>query len=172
MRTLLLTLIAVCFGVFAQAQTNPDITDRNSWLKFGVNLGAPVSDISNVSSFVGGLELKGQLMETPHFGIGLTTGYNHFFPKENSQNFGTIPLGAFIRVYPGPSGFFAGLDAGYSVITGIRNADGGAYLKPQLGYHNYDWNIFGFYNHIFRSDANGAGIAHLGLGITRNLRFN
>ena len=159
-------------GLFAQKTTTADITKKNSWLKIGLNAGVPVGDIADFSSFVAGLELKGQLMETNHFGIGLTTGYNHFFAKNNGQSFGTIPLGVFVRVYPESKGFFAGVDGGYSVLTGANGAKGGAYIKPQLGYHNYDWNVFGFYNHIFRSEANGGSIPNVGIGATYNIRFN
>jgi hypothetical protein len=166
------TALIISTGLFAQTTTTPDITKKNSWLKIGLNAGVPVGNISDFSSFVAGLELKGQLMETNHVGIGLTTGYNHFFAKNNGQSFGTVPLGAFIRVYPESKGFFAGLDAGYSFVTGVTGAKGGAYVKPQLGYHNYDWNVFGFYNHIFRSDANGGSIPHVGIGATYNIRFN
>ncbi len=175
MKNAILILLAVCtLGVSSQAQTKtaPEITKKNSWLKLGINLGVPVGDnISRVSSFVAGLELKFQLMESQHVGLGLTTGYNHFFAKDNFEDFGNIPLGGFIRVYPARSGFFAGLDVGYSLITGIENANGGLYLKPQVGYHNYDWNIFGFYNHVFRSDTDGSSIGHVGIGATYNIRF-
>lgn len=172
MKKLVIVCMALMSGTVLLAQKTEEITKKNSWLKLGINAGVPVGDISNYSSFVAGLELKGQLMETNHVGIGLTTGYNHFFAKNNLQSFGTIPLGAFIRVYPAAKGFFAGLDGGYSVVTGIDNAKGGAYIKPQLGYHNYDWNVFGFYNNIFRSDVNGGNIAHVGIGATYNIRFN
>lgn len=171
----------LCFSVgffLATQQTDAqstikasDITPKNSWLKLGANIGAPVGNAANYSSVVAGLELKGQFMETEHLGIGLTTGYNQFFGKENFSGFGTIPLGAFIRVYPSAAGFFAGLDGGYSFVTGEGSPKGGAYLRPQIGYHNYNWNFFGFYDNIFRSDLNGGNIGSVGLGVTYNVRF-
>jgi len=167
-----ITALIISNSVLAQVKTSSDITKKNSWLKIGLNAGVPVGNASDFYSFVPALELKGQLMETNHFGIGLTTGYNHFFAKNNGNDFGTVPVGAFIRVYPASKGFFAGVDGGYSFITGVNGAKGGAYVKPQLGYHNYDWNVFGFYNHIFRSDINGGSIAHVGIGATYNIRFN
>lgn len=161
------------FSLFAQQTTPaPEITKKNSWLKLGMVAGVPVGNLSDVSSFTLGLDVKGQLMQTNHVGVGLVTGYNHFFPKDNFKGFGTIPIGAFIRVYPQYKGFFAGLDGGYTFVTGIENAKGGAYLRPQLGYHNYDWNIFGFFNNVFRSDVNGGSLQNIGIGATYNLRFN
>lgn len=163
--TLLMTAIA------ATAQERTDITPRNSWLKFGANIGVPVGNLSSYSNFTAGVELKGQLMETNHLGIGLTTGYNHFFPKSGYDGFGVIPLGAFIRYYPMSKGIFVGVDGGYSVLTGDGSPKGGAYVRPQVGYHNYDWNVFGFYNNIFRPDIDGGNLGSVGIGATYNIRF-
>ncbi|MBC7934868.1 MAG: hypothetical protein H7Y86_05865 [Rhizobacter sp.] len=166
----LATAIAfTAFGAFAQ-ETPTEITSKNSWLKAGLSLGVPVGDAADVSSFVAGLDLKGQLMSTPHLGIGLTTGYNHFFAKDNFEDFGSIPVGAFIRVYPKSKGFFAGTDLGYSFLTNSE-ADGGFYVKPQIGYHNYSWNVFGFYNGVFLSKEDGGTLSHVGIGATYNIRF-
>lgn len=154
-----------------QAQSS-EITSRNSWLKIGANVGVPVGNISDYSSFTAGLELKGQFLETPHLGIGLTAGYNHYFAKNDFQDFGTIPLGAFIRVYPRSKGFFAGLDLGYSLVTGYDGAVGGFYLKPQLGYHNYNWNFYAYYNNVFRGDDDGGSIGSVGIGASYNIRFH
>ena len=171
-KLILATAIAfTAFGAFAQ-NTTSDITSKNSWLKAGLSAGVPVGDLADYSSFVLGLDLKGQLMSTPNLGIGLTTGYNHFFAKNNAEDFGTIPAGAFVRVYPKSKGFFAGTDVGYSFVTNAGNNDGGFYVKPQIGYHNYAWNIFGYYNGIFRSDNTGGNIQHVGIGATYNIRFN
>ena len=166
-----MVLIFAAWGTGAFAQEVKELTPRNSWLKAGVNAGLPVGDVADYTSFVLGLELKGQLMETNHVGLGITTGYNHFFAKENFKSVGTIPLAGFLRLYPKAEGFFIGTDLGYSLVT-QDNAKGGFYIKPQIGYHNYDWNVFGFYSHIFRDGNNGGNIAHTGLGVTYNLRFN
>jgi len=159
---------------FAQSTTTPpdEITNRNSWLKFGLNVGLPVGDIANVSNLVAGAELKGQLMQTNHIGIGLTTGYNHYFPKTNFSSFGTIPAGAFVRYYPTSNGFFLGTDLGYNFLTGsASNNNGGFYVKPQLGYHSYAINVFGYYENTFVSNVNGGYIANAGIGATYNIRF-
>lgn len=168
-----LTVLAISTSIFAQDQpAAQEITKKNSWLKFGLNAGVPFGDLGDVSSFTLGMELKGQLMTTNHVGIGLTTGYNHFFPKSGYESFGTIPLGAFIRYYPQSIGFFVGTDVGYSFLTNANGADGGFYIRPQIGYHNYDWNVFGFYNGILRSDNNGGALHYAGIGATYNIRFN
>lgn len=163
--------ISVSALTYAQTTTSTNITPRNSWLKLGLNAGVPVGDIADFSSFALGLELKGQLMETNHVGIGLTTGYTQFFGKDGFDDFGSIPLGAFIRAYPRSEGFFAGLDVGYNVITGDNDLDGGLYLRPQIGYHNYNWNVFGYYNHVFVDQPGINNVAQVGIGATYNIRF-
>ena len=171
-KLLLIAATFVSFTTFAQTTSSNEITKKNSWLKLGIDAGIPTGDMSNVSNFVLGGTIKGQFMETKNWGIGLTTGYNHFFPKANFSSIGTIPVGAFVRYYPMPTGFFAGLDLGYSFITN-SSSNGGFYMKPQLGYHDYNWNIFGFYNIISISNNGVSGnVAHVGIGATYNLRFN
>jgi len=167
-------IISTAVLLFAAVKVNAqstEITTRNSWLKLGANIGVPVGNVSNYSGFTAGLELKGQVLETDHLGIGLTTGYDHYFGKNGYSGFGTVPLGAFLRVYPQSKGFFLGTDLGYSFLTGANGAKGGFYVKPQLGYHNYDWNVFAYYNDIVRSDENGGSIGSVGIGATYNIRF-
>ncbi|HJU46375.1 MAG TPA: hypothetical protein VJ647_06290 [Chitinophagaceae bacterium] len=173
MKKLILFLSITIFAgnLMAQQTEGTDITKKNSWLKAGLNAGVPFGNLGDVSSFTLGLDLKGQLMETNHLGIGLTTGYNHFFAKDDFESFGTIPLGAFVRYYPQSQGFFIGTDLGYSFLTGLDDADGGFYIRPQVGYHNYDWNFFAFYNGILRSDDNGGSLHYAGIGATYNIRF-
>jgi hypothetical protein len=153
-------------NVFAQ---NPEpVTSVNSWLKAGLSASVPVGNTANSSSFAAGLDLSGQWMATPNLGLGITTGYTHYFAKNNTSDFGTVPLGALIHYYPQSSGFFAGTDIGYSFITNSTQT-GGLYIKPKIGYHNYDWNFFGFYNQVF---ANTSDVQNLGVGVVYNLRFN
>lgn len=170
MKKLLLAVFAIySFTAFSQTTTTgTPITNKNSWLKLGIDVGIPVEEASNTSSFVIGLDLKAQLMETKNLGIGIASGYNHFFEKENFNSFGAIPLGGFIRYYPDARGFFAGLDVGYSFLTSVSNTNGGFYIKPEIGYHNYNWNAFAFYNNIF---IDGGNVSHVGIGATYNIRF-
>lgn len=173
-RQVILFAVSVFFStaLLAQAKVgDTEITKKNSWLKTGLTAGIPVGNLADVSNFTAGVDLKGQLMTTPHVGIGLVTGYNHFFGKSGFKSFGNIPLGVFARFYPAYKGFFAGVDGGYSFMTGTDANDGGVYLRPQLGYHNYDWNFFGFYNHVFRDDQKGGSIQYAGVGFTYNIRF-
>ena len=151
------------------AQQQEEITPKNSWLKAGVSASIPVGDVADYSAFAAGLELSGQVMATKKFGLGLATGYTHFFAKENADGFGTIPVGLLLRFYPQAEGFFAGADVGYTILTKDNNP-GGIYIKPQLGYHNYNWNFYGFYNHVFRKEGY-IDIQNAGVAATYNIRF-
>lgn len=159
-------------GVYAQ-QRATEINPKNSWIKAGVNAGLPIGKLADQSSFALGADIKGQLMSTPNWGLGLASGYTHYFPKEGHENFGSVPVGIFARYYPASQGFFVGTDVGYSFQTGSDlNGNGGMYVRPQVGYHNRLWNIFGFYNGIFRKDENGGNPQQVGIGTTFNIMFD
>lgn len=91
-------LFAIIVGTASFAQ-DVNINAKNSWLKLGLNAGIPVGDAADASSFALGLDLRGQYLVTPHFGIGLTSGYNHFFGKDGADDFGLVPVAAFGRYY-------------------------------------------------------------------------
>lgn len=146
---------------FTQAQQG------TNWLKLGVHAGIPVGDAGDTSSFALGIDGKYQFLTYDHFGFGLATGYSHFFGKEvnghDVDDFGIIPIAALLRYYPTES-FFLGADLGYGVISGV-DADGGFYYRPEIGYHNENWNIFGFYQGVAADFAP----AQVGIGVNYNV---
>lgn len=171
MKKLLFGLATLFITAHSIAQTNDMINRKDSWLKIGLEASAPVGSISSGSSFAAGATLSGQFMRTRHFGLGLTTGYTQFFAKNGGDNFGVIPAGLMFRYYCHPAGFFAGVDAGYSFLTGNNTPTGGVYVKPQLGYHNYNWNFYAFYNQVFVSNDNYADVQNIGIGASYNIHF-
>jgi hypothetical protein len=181
MNKIVLAFVAILISVstYAQNERNlEDIGSENSWLKVGLLIAAPSGEISNYSSFVGGLDVAAQFLRTNNFGVGLATGYSKYFEKSDAKSyqglndgFGAIPLGLLLRYYPQSSGLFVGTDLGYTFLSGqTSNNTGGAYIRPMVGYHNYDWNIFAYYNHIFRPETT-IDIQSIGIAITYNLRF-
>lgn len=158
--------LLIAGSTFAQ---NAEITSDNSWLKVGMTAGAPMGDTSDFASAALGLDLKGQYLVTPNFGIGLASGYSHFFGKDGTDDFGVIPAAAFARYYFQPHGLFLGVDFGYGFLTNVENNQGGAYLNPQIGYHNRDWNFYAYYQNTFAE--NDVDIQVLGIGATYNIRF-
>ena len=182
MKKIYFTLAMLFCGVASFAQTErglEDINEKNSWLKAGLLIAAPSGPVADYSSFIVGLDLAAQLMRTDNFGLGIATGYSSYLKKSEASSFegmndgfGAIPLGVMFRYYPQSEGLFVGTDLGYTFLTGIESENkGGAYVRPQVGYHNYSWNVFAYYNHIFRPDPS-IDIQSIGIAMTYNLRFN
>lgn len=162
-------LLFALFAVGTIVAQDVDITSKNSWLKVGVNTGVPVGDTDNISSLSLGLDLKGQYLVTPNFGIGVATGYSHFFGKDGVEDFGVVPVAAFGRYYFQPKGLFVGADFGYGFLTNVEGNTGGLYVNPQIGYHNVDWNFFAYYQNTFAD--NDFDVQVVGIGVTYNIRF-
>ncbi len=162
-------------------------------IKIGALAGASVP--SNNSAAAAGLDVAYQNLITPHFGLGLATGYQHHFGKENDVNgtqldnnsFGVVPVAALVRYYPKAEGIYIGTDLGYGVITGdervatnstVARPDGGFYLKPEVGYHNRNWNIFAHYSKVFTGDKGTINVGNasqkyntgiIGVGLAYNI---
>ena len=169
MKKIFLFFGLVSMNFITAQQTDIDITTDNSWLKAGITAGAPVGDAADVASFNLGLDLRGQYLFNPNFAIGVVSGYTHYFGKDNVDDFGVIPLAGFARYYFTKSGIFIGADVGYGFLSNVEDNGGGLYLNPQIGYHNRDWNIYGFYQNTFAE--NDVDIQSVGVGVTYNIRF-
>lgn len=169
MKKLLLLVALIGFNsVFAQ-EDDIDISPENSWLKLGITAGIPVGDVSDVSSFNLGIDARGQYLVNPNVGIGIASGYTHYFEKDNFDSFGVIPLAAFARYYSQPKGFFCGLDLGYGFLSGVEDNSGGLYLNPHIGYHSRLWNFYGYFQNT--SADNDVSVQSVGVGVTYNIMF-
>ncbi|BCY28986.1 hypothetical protein [Flavobacterium okayamense] len=161
--------LIIASPLFAQEFEEIDIKPSNSWLKLGVTAGVPVGDASDVSAFNLGVDFRGQYLVTPSFAIGVASGYNHYFEKDDFESFGVVPLAGFVRYYFQPKGLFFGSDLGYGFLTNVENNSGGLYVNPQIGYHNRDWNIYGYFQNTFAE--NDVDVQSVGIGVTYNIRF-
>ena len=162
-------------------------------LKVGLSGGASVPQRNSVANL--GADVAYQYLVTKHVGIGVATGYNHFFGRNNAvggtdlknNDVGMIPIAAAIKYYPKYKGIFVGADAGVGVLTGdekvasnayVTRPDAGFYFKPQIGYHNRNWNVFAHYTKLF-TDKNSDvmisnekqkySIGSLGVGFAYNI---
>ena len=75
-------------SVHAQEDVNVEITPDNSWLKAGLTAGVPVGDASDFASFNVGADVRAQHLFTPNWGVGVASGYNHYFGKDGVDDFG------------------------------------------------------------------------------------
>lgn len=172
MKKLTLVLALCSFGLTAHSQVDlGKMSSSNTWFKFGVNAAIPLAELNKTNTVGLGLDLGLQFLETKASGIGLKVGYLHYFEKEGSKAVDIIPLAIMYRYYPKSVGLFLGLEAGYAFISGIPDKTGGIFGRPQVGLHYYDWNFFGYYDHIV-IEKSVTDIQALGIGITYNIRFN
>ena len=178
-------------GILATGLVSAQSAVMTNMLKVGINAGASVPK-ENASANLG-VDLSYQHLVNPGFGLGIATGYNHFFGTENTINnvdvqnndFGVVPVAALVRIYPQKTGFYGGADLGYGFIVGddkvtdnaLYNAnrpDGGFYLRPEIGYHDKDWNFFIHYTKVFTGDDGNVGsqkynAGTLGAGVAYNI---
>ncbi|WP_262148555.1 hypothetical protein [Chryseobacterium foetidum] len=183
MKTLKQTIIAAAF--LTAGLVSAQDKAMNNMIKVGATVGVAVPQ-ENTSMAVG-VDVAYQNLITPGFGLGIATGYTHYFGKENNgynnNDVGVVPVAALIRIYPKQTGFYFGADLGYGFLVGDDNVatnslatrpDGGFYLKPEIGYHNRDWNFFLQYQKVFTgNDGNVAGqdynVGSIGAGFSYNI---
>jgi len=105
------------------------------------------------------------------------------YQGNDNNDFGVIPVAALVRYYPQKTGFYLGTDIGYGIITGngkvasnslVDRPDGGFYIKPEVGYHNRDWNFSVQYQKVFTGSNGQIGdqkfnAGNIGVGIGYNL---
>lgn len=187
----LVTKTILALGLVSAGLVSAQSADMRNMLKVGVHGGAAVP-AENASAMLGA-EVAYQNLVTPGFGLGIATGYSHYFGRENTvggvtvdnNDFGVVPVAALVRVYPRQTGFYLGTDIGYGFITGDKRVsstagitterpDGGFYIKPEVGYHNKDWNFALQYQKVFTGDKGEIGdqkysAGALGVGVSYNI---
>lgn len=172
-------------GVLTAGVLSAQSSQMNNMIKVGANVGLAVP-AENTSAAVG-VDVAYQNLITPGFGLGISTGYTHYFGKDNNNlnnnDVGVIPVAALIRIYPKQTGFYFGTDLGYGFLVGndkvaynstVDRPDGGFYLKPEIGYHNRDWNFFVQYQKVFTGDNGKIGnqdynVGSIGIGFSYNI---
>lgn len=118
----LVAIVAASFTANAQGQFN-----------VGVNLGLPVGDASNVSSFAFGVEANYLFEVSDEFKVGPTASYVHFLGKDSGPSTSHLPLGGAAR-YSVSDEFVVGADLGLAL--GMSNASGSNfYYRPMVGYN-------------------------------------
>ncbi len=175
----------VLAGILTAGIASAQSAQMNNMIKVGANVGLAVP-ADNLSAAVG-VDVAYQNLITPGFGLGIASGYTHYFGKENNgyknNDVGVVPVAALIRIYPKQTGFYFGTDLGYGFLVGdkavasntnVEKAGGGFYLKPEIGYHNRDWNFFVQYQKVFvgtKGDLPGQdyNVGNIGVGFGYNI---
>ena len=188
MNTMKKSILAL--GLMTVGLVSAQNSDMRNMLKVGINGGLAVPS-ENAGGNVGA-DISYQNLITPGFGLGIATGYSHFFGKDNTvsginvenKDFGVVPVAALIRIYPKQTGFYLGTDVGYGFIVGDEKVatnvgspdrpDGGFYIKPEVGYHNKDWNFAVQYQKTFTGDKGEIGsqkynAGAIGVGVGYNI---
>lgn len=177
--------LSILFAGLVNAQEAAQPVSMKNMLKVGISGGVALP--SDNASATLGADIAYQNLITPSFGLGIASGYSHFFGKEDNgvdyNDFGVVPVAALFRYYPKNSGIFVGTDLGYGFIVGdekvasnslVDRPDGGLYIKPEIGYHNRDWNFSVHYQKTFTDNKGEIGskkynAGALGLGIGYNI---
>lgn len=163
MKKIVLLVVAITSFTMVKAQ----VGEGTNWLKMGIHGGLPVGDMSDISSFALGADLKYQFLDADSFAIGVSTGYTHYFGKDfglvEASDMGIIPLAGLFRFYP-TENFFLGTDIGYGFLT--EGDEGGFYYRPEIGYHDDEWNIYGYYQSVA---TDGIEPTSIGIGINYNI---
>lgn len=172
-------------GILTAGVVSAQSAQMNNMIKVGANVGLAVPADNTSASL--GLDVAYQNLITPGFGLGIATGYTHYFGKNNNgynnNDVGVIPVGALIRIYPKQTGFYFGTDLGYGFLVGddkvasnvaVNRPDGGFYIKPEIGYHNRDWNFFVQYQKVFTGDDGNLpgqdyNVGNIGVGFSYNI---
>lgn len=180
------TLLAA--GFLTAGLVSAQDASMNNMIKVGATAGLAVP-ADNLSAAVG-VDVAYQNLITPGFGLGIATGYTHYFGKDNNgynnNDVGVVPVAALFRVYPKQTGFYFGADLGYGFLVGddkvasnsaVDRPSGGFYLKPEIGYHNQYWNFFVQYQKVF-AGSNGDiaapasqdyNVGSIGVGFSYNI---
>lgn len=156
MKKVILSLAIIAAALTTQAQD-----DKSFQLGGGINLGLPIGDAGDISSFAIGGELQGELGLSDNVKGLATVGYTHFIGKDLGGgfkvNYGIIPILVGARIYPSEKFFLSG-QIGYGKMTG--DADGGGFAyKPQVGYDAGKFQLALSYNAV----SNDGTFSWLGL---------
>ncbi|KQR92420.1 hypothetical protein ASG01_10860 [Chryseobacterium sp. Leaf180] len=172
-------------AILAAGVLSAQSAEMNNMIKVGATVGVAVPQ-DNLSMAVG-VDVAYQNLITPGFGLGIATGYTHYFGKENggydNNDVGVVPVAALFRIYPKQTGFYFGADLGYGFLVGndrvasnyvADRPSGGFYLKPEIGYHNRDWNFFVQYQKVFTGSTGDVvnqdyNVGSIGAGFSYNL---
>ncbi len=128
-------LLIAALAVFSMSLVN-----AQEGFKVGANVGIPVGDASDFTTFGFGVDAYYFFEVGSGFLLGGTAGYHHFLGDEEEflgitfdyDDFQFIPVGAAARFYIMDE-LFLGANIGYAIGINDGN-DGGFHYRPMVGY--------------------------------------
>jgi hypothetical protein len=162
MKKLAIVLTVIGASVFTtQVKAQSKSSSGDFHFAAGLDLGLPVGDAHNISSFVLGGRLQGEYNFNENVtGVG-SISYDHYFGKDLGGgvklNYGAVPIMVGPRFYPSEN-FFVGAQVGVGFFTGDASGSGFAYA-PQVGYNADNFQAILAYNAISKNGT----IANIGL---------
>ncbi|WP_300671918.1 outer membrane beta-barrel protein [Soonwooa sp.] len=139
--------------------------NAQSGFKLGANIGLPVGDASNTSSFTAGVDASYLWPIATDFNLGLASGYNIYFGKDVDTGYGTIKMPNLNIVPIAASGqyrftpeFSLTVDLGYAFAFADGNSDGGFYYAPKAAYHFGPSEVNLSYRGISQNGGNGGSV--------------
>lgn len=150
MKKSILLLVLVFFGITSAFSQG---------LRFGINAGLPVGDVSDFSSFQLGTDIAYMVSLADVAAVGPMIGYSHFFGKDDWEARQFVPIAASGRF--NLLSLALGLDLGYALGIDDGN-DGGFYYRPQIGFSLGRLGLIASYQGINVNDVNVNSI-NLGL---------
>ena len=124
-------VLCIALAIFGFANVNAQ------GFKLGANVGIPVGDASDVSSFTIGVDVNYLWEASEAFDAGIAVGFTNNFLKSEWDDYGFsdvqfLPIAAAGR-FSVSEGFKIGADLGYAIGIDDGN-DGGFYYRPMAGF--------------------------------------
>jgi hypothetical protein len=161
MKKVLLAVVLLAGGFFANAQSKEAKALNSFTFGAGVKLALPIGDFGDVSSFGLGVEGQAEYAFIPEVSAVGSVGYTNYFEKNSNPSFGVIPVLVGVRYYPSGQ-FFVGAKAGVAFST---SSGGGSLFnyQPQVGYNADKFQISLAYDAFSRSGFTSSAIAATGI---------
>lgn len=171
MKKIFLFAIFAVFALFnVNSQDGADMTSKNVGLNGTFNVGLPVGDASDFSSFSLSAGLNYQWSVSDMFNVGVGAVYSYTFGKDwedgpntiEVDDSSTLILAGGARVFASDD-FAFGLDLGYGIGISPEGNDGGFIWSPNVRYYlANNTNIFLSYSSLNNDGFNFDSI-NLGL---------